>query len=223
MKKNLSITLLDDDRNFLQIMSMALQDFFEVSAFHEVADSLDFLRTHTVDAVLLDLHLRNSSGFEMCEKIKTLYPELPVIFLSGDTTVSSIQEGFERGAIDYLLKSTPLNELVVRIRQRVRALKGSDRSHLSFGNLNLDLKSQRISVSGLEVSFSPKEHEILGVFFERPNHLYTKDDLMNLLWKDVYVDPNNIDTHMFHLRKKLKNSVYKIQTIKGRGYIFKVS
>jgi DNA-binding response OmpR family regulator len=215
----LHITMIDNDLNFMKTLTFSLENDFRFTTFNEPKIALEFIQQNATDAVLLDLHLQETSGLTVCRQIKNLNVTLPVFFLTSDCNVSSISQGMAIGGTDFFNKSIPSEELTVRVKAR---LSLNNNSHLlTCGELKLDLEACLLFINSKEVRLTPKEYDIIKVFMERPDVLITKADLLNLLWRDVYVDPNNIDTHMFHLRKKLIDSSTKIQTKKGLGYILR--
>ena len=217
-----NITLLDDDRNFLQILSFAFEGF-RLNTFSNPLEALSSIKFSPPDAVILDLHMGDTDGFEVCKEIRKFDLKLPVFFLTSDSTLESINEGMDLGCVDYLSKSTPIQELKLRISHRVKAYKKGKpyQTILEFGVLRMNVDSHSVTMNGSPIAFSPKEFEILKVFLEKPNKLLSKDELHKTLWRGVHVDSNNIDTHLFHMRKKIHGGPTQIQTLKGLGYILR--
>lgn len=222
MKSNYNIAIIDDDRNYLQIISMAFKDF-NVTAFNNPGEAIKLIKKSPPDAVILDLHLDNDDGFTVCEEIRKFNLQIPVFFLTNDQNISSIKQGLELGCIDYLSKSSSIEELKMRIVQRLNVItkKPSTRSILKCGCIEMDLEAHLVTVLGEEVPLSPKEYDILRAFLKNPDRLLTKEQLLTELWSGVSVDANNIDTHMFNIRKKIQHSPIKIQTLKSLGYILR--
>ncbi len=223
MKNTFHLTLIDDDRNFLQVLGIALGKKFSSTAFHTKDAALKFLRGNATDGILLDVHLEGVDGFEICHEIKTLDRELPVFFMTSDPNIDLIGSGFRSGGVDYFMKSTGIEELSSRILNRLEALGADAKSAniLCRGDLKIDLRSQLVFGNGREIKLTPKEYDILKIFMDCPGRLISKAQLLDLLWSDVHVDANNIDTHMYHLRKKLSGCVTSIQTRKGHGYLLR--
>lgn len=216
IKHQLHLTMIDDDKNFLQALSFSLEDCFKISAFNEPKEALDFIKCNRPDGVLLDLHLKETDGFSICRAIKGIDTQIPVFFLTSDQEIKSIEEGFETGGIDYFTKNISMPELKARVQKR---LQKTMCPILKFGEITMNLAAQRVTINKKEIVFTPKEYELLKVFMNRPNEILNKNELLTILWKDVHVDSNNIDTHMFHIRKKLKDSTTQIETRKTLGYI----
>lgn len=207
--------MIDDDINFLKVLSFSLEDSFKITSFNRPEMALEFLKSNTPDGILLDLHMEETDGFAICAAIKKINNQLPVFFLTSDQDIKSIEQGFETGGIDYFPKTISMPELKTRVQKR---LQKTMNLVLKFGELTMDLSAHQIFIKDEAVTFTPKEYDLLKVFMKRPNEVLSKNELLEILWKDIHVDANNIDTHMFHIRKKLKYSSTQIQTRKSLGY-----
>ena len=219
----LHLTIIDDDLSYLSVISMALEDRFKVNAFHTPDNAIKFIQVNHTDGIVVDVHMDNMSGFSVCQKVKDINKDLPVFFLTSDTDPKSITEGFDCGGIDYFSKSLSSEELVTRIANRLKQQMVTQRDSqvLKCGDIEMDTHSFLTYIKGKEVSLTPKEFDILRALLQQPNKIFSKPDLLGLLWSDVHVDVNNVDTHMFHLRNKIKGSSTKIETKKGFGYILR--
>ena len=212
------ITLIDDDENFLLILSLLLSENFHINTFHSHELALREFKTSPPDGVLLDLHMEGMKGFEVCLAIKTLHPDVPVFFLTNDVDPASVSKGLGIGATDYFQKSMPPEEIISRVNARLNANK---KTNLRCREIEMDTLAFEIKICGKVVNFTPKEFNILKVFLELQNILLSKERLLALLWQDVRVESNNIDTHMFHMRKKFDGKAQGIECKKGLGYILR--
>ncbi|HXH29332.1 MAG TPA: response regulator transcription factor [Bacteriovoracaceae bacterium] len=220
--QNSRLTIIDDDRRFLEVLSLSLRDDFIINAFYNHRNAVEFIKAHGTDAVLLDVHLDDTDGFSVCRKIKAVSHEIPVLFFTGDADVGLIDRGFEEGGIDLLSKNTSFQELTSRISNRIKHHPSkSVNQRLQCGDVELDPTTHLTYLKGAEISLTPKEFDLLKALMERPEKVFSKRELLALLWKDVVVDANNIDTHIFHLRHKIKGSDIKIENRKGFGYILR--
>jgi DNA-binding response OmpR family regulator len=216
-----TVAMIDDDKNFIQIMAMKLSEAFSINSFTEPEEAISYLGQTRPDAVLLDLHMNEHDGFSVCRKIKSVRSEVPVFFLTSDVETENIAKSFETGSIDYFSKFMNPDEIICRIQSRLKTLIKKSPSELRCREILLDTVSRRVWIKNQEVIFSPKEFDLLKVFMEHQDEVLPKKKIQSLLWKDVTVNANNIDTHMFHIRKKFAGLCTGIECRKAAGYILR--
>lgn len=218
------VTIIDDNRDLLEVLSTSLSDSFTVESFAEPEKGLDFIRNNHTDAILLDLHIPGKDGFQIYEEVKKAKQNLPILFLTGDSDMSARVKGFEIGADDFLLKPVQTEELVARIRNRVSLSKRNVQNNkmIKFKDLVIDLDGHQVILNNQAVRLTPKEYQLLLVLSQNPNRVIHKDDLIHMLWKDVHVEVNNLDTHFSNLRRKLRPFSTHIKTLKNLGYVLRI-
>jgi DNA-binding response OmpR family regulator len=225
MEKNrMHVTIIDDNRDLLEVLSGSLSDSFSLELFTEPDKGLDFIRNNHTDAILLDLHIPGKDGFQVYEEVKRAKQNLPVLFLTGDSDISSRVKGLEIGADDFLIKPVQTEELVARIRNRIQLSKRNLQNNkvIKFKDLVIDLDGHQVILNNQAVRLTPKEYQLLLVLSQNPNRVIHKDDLIHMLWKDVHVEVNNLDTHFSNLRRKLKPFSTHIKTLKNLGYVLRI-
>lgn len=225
MEKNrMHVTIIDDNRDLLEVLSSSLEDTFTLETFSEPDKGLEFIRNNHTDAILLDLHIPGKDGFQVYEEVKKTKSNLPVLFLTGDSDMGSRVKGLEIGADDFLIKPVQTEELVARIRNRVSLSKRNLQSNkvIKFKDLVIDLDGHQVILNNQAVRLTPKEYQLLLVLSQNPNRVIHKDDLIHMLWKDVHVEVNNLDTHFSNLRRKLKPFSTHIKTLKNLGYVLRI-
>lgn len=215
------IALIDDEHDYLDVMRMNLERHFEVMTYAEPEVALKAFELNLPDAVLLDIRFDNedTDGFKVFEKIKTLSPDVPVFFLSCDSAASMISKGLITGGVDYFTKTISPVELITRLKARLETLK--QKAPLKCRDIVMSDEAREVRVNAELINLTPKEYDILKVFMERQDQMLSKYDLKDILWKDVHVDVNNIDTHMFHIRRKFVGKTEGIECKKGVGYILR--
>lgn len=225
MEKNrMHVTIIDDNRDLLEVLSSSLADQFTIESFTEPDKGLDFIRNNHTDAILLDLHIPGKDGFQVYEEVKRAKQNLPVLFLTGDSDMGARVKGLEIGADDFLLKPVQTEELVARIRNRITLSKRNLQNNkvIKFKDLVIDLDGHQVILNNQAVRLTPKEYQLLLVLSQNPNRVIHKDDLIHMLWKDVHVEVNNLDTHFSNLRRKLKPFSTHIKTLKNLGYVLRI-
>lgn len=218
------VTIIDDNKDLLEVLSSTLSDSFQVEMFTEPDKGIDFIRNNHTDAILLDLHIPGKDGFQVYEEVKRTKQNLPVLFLTGDSDLGARVKGLDIGADDFLVKPVQTEELVARIRNRVQLSKRNIQNNkvIKFKDLVIDLDGHQVMLAGQPVRLTPKEYQLLLVLSQNPNRVIHKDDLIHMLWKDVHVEVNNLDTHFSNLRRKLKPFSSHIKTLKNLGYVLRI-
>lgn len=218
------VTIIDDNKDLLEVLSSSLSDTFNLELFTEPDKGLDFIRNNHTDAILLDLHIPGKDGFQVYEEVKRAKQNLPVLFLTGDSDLGARVRGLEIGADDFLIKPVQTEELIARIRNRIQLSKRNLQNNkvIKFKDLTIDLDGHQVILNNQAVRLTPKEYQLLLVLSQNPNRVIHKDDLIHMLWKDVHVEVNNLDTHFSNLRRKLKPFSTHIKTLKNLGYVLRI-
>ncbi|MEV4919958.1 response regulator transcription factor [Streptomyces tirandamycinicus] len=185
-----------------------------------VADGLDayeHARSGACDLVILDLGLPVCDGFTVLRKLRESRVALPVIILTARDTVSDVVAGLEGGADDYMSKPFVFEELLARVRLRLRRENAPEASLLRVGDLALDLRTRRAHVDGRAVELSSREFGLAEVFLRNPDHVLTREQLLSRVWGFDY-DPgsNIVDVYVRYLRRKL--GADRLETVRGVGY-----
>jgi two-component system, OmpR family, response regulator QseB len=182
-------------------------------------------RDDDFDLLVLDLGLPGKDGIEVLRELRSAGQRLPVIVLTARGDPDERVAGLETGADDYLPKPFYLEELVARIRARLRgggAVEEQHPQHLQVDDVVLDLRTRWASVAGQTVELSAREFELLRAFLEHPNQVMSREQLLALVWGYDY-DPgsNVVDVYVGYLRRKLGQS--RFETVRGVGYRFRAS
>lgn len=228
-----TIALVDDDRNILTSVSIALEaEGFKVRTYTDGAEALRGMTTSPVDLAILDIKMPRMDGMELLNRLRQ-NSSLPVIFLtSKDEEVDEVL-GLRMGADDYITKPFSQRLLIERIRALLRrerhAKEDSDpagqEKPLLRGDLTLDPARHLCTWKGVAVNLTVTEFLILKALSQRPGHVKNRDQLMDAAYGDsVYVDDRTIDSHIKRLRKKFKDAddgFNHIETLYGVGYRYK--
>jgi DNA-binding response OmpR family regulator len=173
------------------------------------------------DLLILDLGLPGKDGFEVLRELRHRGERLPVIVLTARGDPADRVAGLEAGADDYLPKPFHFEELVARIRARLReAGAAPQESELRVGDVALDLRTRWVTVAGEAIELSTREFELLRTFLERPNQVMSRELLLSSVWGYGY-DPgsNVVDVYVGYLRRKV--SARHFETVRGVGYRFR--
>ncbi len=218
------VTIVDDVYDNLLSYKELLEPSFELELIQNPLELLGFLNTNKTDICVLDLHMPSINGFELYKKFKDVHPEVPVIFLTGDPSEDALVQGLEIGAEDFIVKPVSLNELVARIRNKIsaRQFNPDDNKMIKYTNFCLHTEIQMAEIGERKIQLTPIEFKIIHLLAKSPNKIFSREYITNLLWPNVHVQNQNIDTHLSNLRKKLQPFSQYIKTIKSRGYILRI-
>lgn len=177
-------------------------------------------RLHAYDVIILDIMLPKRDGLEICRNLRAAGNTVPILFLTAKDDLDDKITGLDIGADDYLVKPFSFDELAARIRalQRRQPLIAS--AILQLDELQLDTRSQHVSVAGKEINLTLREYGLLEYFLRNVGNVITRQDILDHVW-DRFFDSfsNVVDVHLKNLRKKLPAAYAKrIKTIWGKGY-----
>lgn len=226
------ITLVDDDRNILASVSLALEaEGFAVSAFHEPEAALESILSDPPDLAVLDVKMPRMDGFELLQQIRAR-SALPVVFLTSKDEEEDQFLGLRLGADDYITKPFSQKLLIERLRvilrreqMRKTAPAPENVSLLRRGALTLDEDRHLCSWRGVPVDLTVTEFFMVRALAQRPGHVKSREQIMNAAYgPGTYVDDRTVDSHVKRIRKKFKAAdadFDQIETVYGAGYRFK--
>ena len=230
-----NIVLVDDDRNILTSVQMALEaEGFAVRTYGDGDEAWRGLSQHPADLAVLDIKMPRLNGMELLQRLRQNPPtvQMPVIFLtSKDEEVDEIM-GLRMGADDYIKKPFSQRLLVERIRSLLRREQarlqpaGADpNAIMTRGDMVLDGARHVCTWKGLHVELTVTEFLLVKALAQRPGHVKNRDQLMDAAYGEaIYVDDRTIDSHIKRLRKKFKEidpEFSQIETLYGVGYRYK--
>jgi two-component system, OmpR family, response regulator QseB len=174
-------------------------------------------RDQEFDLLVLDLGLPGKDGTEVLREMRGSGQRMPVIILTARDDLSDKVSGLEGGADDYVTKPFRFEELLARVRVRLRQDGTPERTVLEAGGVVLDLRTRRASVDGSVVELSAREFTMLEVFLRHPGQVLSREQLLSHVWGYDH-DPgsNVVDVYVGYLRRKLGKQ--RIQTVRGMGY-----
>lgn len=203
------------------------EGYLSMAAFN-CQKTRQLLKNSELDLVLLDVNLPDGNGFDLCREIKTMYPELPVIFLTANDLEQNVLDGFDLGAEDYVTKPFNMKILLRRVEVALRRAQGQKaaKNHVQWsdGFLTLDFGSLTTQRNGETLSITPNEYKLLRILTENSGQILTRQILLERLWdKDGnFIDDHTLTVTMNRLRTKIEDFSHTyIQTVRGMGYIWK--
>lgn len=218
------VLIIEDDAQISKMLEEFLQENeYETIVARDGRLAAKYLKEKEYDLVLMDLMLPFIPGEDLIKMLRE-YSNVPVIVLSAKSMMETRLEILRIGADDYILKPFNLDEVLVRMEvvlRRTDAGKVAQMELLSHGELTMDTVQMRVIYKDEEISLTAKEFQLLKLFLENPKKTFTKANLFEAVWNDVYYyEDNTINVHMSNLRGKLKKATKEemIETVWGIGY-----
>lgn len=222
------ILIVDDDNNIAELISLYLmKECFDTQIVNDGESALEAFETYSPNLILLDLMLPGIDGYQVCREIRSK-SQTPIIMLSAKGEVFDKVLGLELGADDYMEKPFDTKELVARVKAVLRRAKPvvsapvvTEKS-VSYPDLTINLTNYSVVYFGNRIEMPPKELELLYFLAASPNHVFTREQLLDQIWGYEYVgDTRTVDVHIKRLREKISDhESWKLSTIWGVGYKF---
>lgn len=219
-----TILVVEDDPGLQKYLKELLwENTYVVHLAPDGIQALNSLNKLKPDIMLLDLGLPNMTGESVCVEAKKKYPELPIIILTAKDTTSDIVEGLNLGADDYMTKPFVADELLARIKARLRGNEDNT-GKLTVGDLELDNKSFEVKRAGKLVHLTPQEFKLLEYLMNNKGRILTREMILNRVW--LYspdIETRVVDVYMGYLRKKIDDDHKEklLKSVRGFGYMIK--
>lgn len=225
------ILIVDDDSNIAELISLYLtKECFETMIASDGESALVLADSFAPNLILLDLMLPGIDGYQVCREIRAK-STTPIIMLSAKGEIFDKVLGLELGADDYMEKPFDSKELVARVKAVLRRYKPassvsgeSDIKCVEYPDLTVNQTNYSVVYMGRTVDMPPKELELLYFLASSPNHVFTREQLLDQIWGYEYIgDTRTVDVHIKRLREKINDHAnWRIATIWGIGYKFEV-
>jgi DNA-binding response OmpR family regulator len=212
------ILIAEDEQRIASFVEKGLKaNGFTPTVVEDGASALGHALSGEFDLLVLDIGLPTMDGFTVLRRLREARGSIPVIILTARDSVTDTVAGLEGGADDYMPKPFRFDELLARIRLRLRSDRAPEVTVLQQGSLSLDLRTRRASVEGRTVDLSAREFALAEVFLRHPGQVMSREQLLSQVWGyDFDPESNVVDVYVRYLRKKL--GAERIETVRGMGY-----
>lgn len=218
------LLIVEDDKSLRDsLKELFVEGGYFVKTAADGVEALKSLQVNEFDLVILDLGLPIMSGESICLEIRKKYPHVRVIILTARDTTPDIIDGLNLGADDYVTKPFIVDELLARVKARLRFRSGSEES-VKVDDLELDTKTYEVHRQKKDIKLTPQEFKLLHYLMSNKGRVLTRDSILNKVW--VYsqdVDTRVVDVYMGYLRKKIDRGHKKklLHSVRGFGYVIK--
>jgi two-component system, OmpR family, copper resistance phosphate regulon response regulator CusR len=216
------ILIAEDETRIVSFLEKGLRaNGFATEVATDGEEALRLARSGEFDLLILDLGLPVKNGFDVLRQLRDENRRLPVVILTARDTVGDTVEGLESGADDYIPKPFRFDELLARVRARLRGERSAEPTVIRAGDASLDLSTRQAVVRGKAIDLSAREFALAEAFFRDPGRVLTRQRLLSEVW-GFDRDPNSniVDVYVGYLRRKLGDD--RITSVRGRGYRFEI-
>ena len=212
------ILIVEDEERIASFIDRGLKaSGYSTRVVRDGDSALALARAGRFDLMILDLGLPRQDGLTVLHALRDEGRQLPVVILTARSSVKEVVTGFEGGADDYITKPFSFDELLVRVRARLRPERRPEPNVLRAGDAELDLRTRRASIEGKPVELSAREFALAEAFFSHPGQVLSREQLLSGVWGyDFDPGSNIVDVYVGYLRKKLGKD--RIMNVRGMGY-----
>jgi len=224
MKKN--ILIVEDEEAIIQIIKNRLSsDIYNVDIAINGKIAIEKIENKNYDLITLDIMIPFINGFDVCKVLREKSKQTLVIMLSAMDREEFKIKGYEFGCDDYISKPFSAKELALKIKSllnRRDEIQNKNRINIQISNFTLDEESKIITVNNEKLLLTPSEHLILSTIILKSNRVFSRAEFAQLIYDNYLgsIDDRGIDSHIYHIRKKIKEFEEKelIKTVRGMGY-----
>ena len=220
-----TILIIEDDQTLLR----GLKDNFEFAGFTVITsedgeDGFEMALNKAPDLIVLDLMLPGMNGYEVCRSLREQELDMPIIMLTAKNQESDVVLGLNLGANDYVTKPFSIKELIARTNACLRSRRNREATKYCFGDFEMDMTSRKLLKNGTDITLTPKEYGLLYLLISHPNRVFTRDQILNLVWGyNIVVTRRSVDRCVNSLRNKIETDPAHpafIKTVREVGYRF---
>ena len=215
------VLLVEDDPLIAKSLKISLNyQGFELIHVTTIAAARQLIQKEKLDLFILDVNLPDGFGTDLCEEIRRTNEFIPIVMLTAKTDEESVVKAITFGADDYVRKPFGVKELVVRMN-RLLDRKTKFPKILSFASLKMDLNRRQVWANERELSLGRREFEILRLLIQKEGDVTSRDEILVALDEEAAIYDRTIDSHLSHLRKKIRESgatQIQINPVYGIGY-----
>jgi len=215
------VLLVDDEKRMLDLLALYLRPHnYSCRKAISAKEALSFLKDEIFDIILIDIMMPEMNGWELCQEIRK-NSDIPIIMVTAREQKEDIIKGLKLGADDYVTKPFDENELLARMEALLRRTEPLKRIEVNGLLWNED--EFELSYKNNVIKLTPKEFTMLGYFMKKPNQVFTREQLIDLIWGyESQTEERTVDSHVRNMREKIRQAGFPIddyfKTVWGIGY-----
>lgn len=212
------ILIAEDERRIASFVEKGLRsNGFTPTVVADGQTAYDYAMSGDFDLMVLDIGLPVLDGFTVLRRLRQASNDIPVLILTARDSLSDTVAGLEGGADDYMAKPFRFEELLARVRLRLRDDRAPEATMLTHGGLSLDLRTRRARVDDRTIELSAREFALAETFLRNPGQVLSREQLLSHVWGyDFDPGSNVVDVYVRYLRRKV--GAQRIETVRGMGY-----
>ncbi|WP_433614652.1 response regulator transcription factor [Paenibacillus cellulositrophicus] len=219
------LLIVDDDSHIRELLRFVMtREGYQVYEAENGMEAVKLMDRHDIDLAVVDIMMPYMDGYELCEYIRENY-DIPIVMLTAKDQLTDKEEAYSRGTDDYLTKPFEPEELVFRVKALFRRYQRTSSDTLYLNRIVIDRNNVEVT-DGQSVFLLPmKEFELLSQLAQYPGRLFSRDELIRLVWgADYEGDDRTVDVHIKRLRQRFADYTddFSIQTVRGIGYKLEV-
>lgn len=214
------VLVAEDDFAVRKLTTVLLKNAgFSARAFESAEEAYISAEENRPSLALVDVMLPHENGYALTKKLRSLYPDLPIIIVTAKSLPADKRDGFLSGADDYLVKPVDEEELILRIRALLRRSSAVYENKLSAGGIDLDYSSMSAKINGENCELTQKEFILLFALLSKVGKILTREELIKEAWGEKLEDDRTLNVHLNRLREKIEPAAsVEIKAVRGLGY-----
>ena len=215
------ILIVEDDKELNELFcTVLIKNGYKTTSAKDGAEALDVLDKEYIDLIISDIMMPNMDGFELVKSIRDALFNLPILMITAKESFQDKQRGFLLGTDDYMVKPINVNEMVLRVGALLRRAQIINERKQCVGETLLEYDSLSVYQNDEAIILPQKEFYILYKLVSYPNHIFTRQQLMDEIWGiNSETEVRTVDVHINRLRDRFKNNIdFEILTVRGLGY-----
>ncbi|MFK5881640.1 MAG: response regulator transcription factor [Sulfurospirillum sp.] len=222
MKKK--ILIVEDEESIVKFIENRLdKTLYDIHIAYDGREAMSKIASNHYDLITLDIMLPHVDGFKICKSLRKNSKQCLVVMISALDTLEFKTKGYDCGVDDYISKPFSAKELAIKIHSLLKRKEEliSQKSK-SFSDIILNEEAKEIVINGFKIDFTPSEYLILSTLIKHNNIVFSRADLAGLIYDNYFgeIDEQGINSHVYHIREKIKTYYDKevIKTVRGMGY-----